>query len=70
VFAGLTQVGGALSRRAESIGLGFALTRRLVEAQGGEVGMRSAEGAGNTLFLVMDRVQAATPRDFRPPFQP
>ncbi|MGM9489266.1 sensor histidine kinase [Ideonella sp. YS5] len=58
VFAGLTQAGGSMSERAQSIGLSFALTRRLVEAQGGEVGMRSAPGAGTAFFLVMDRVQA------------
>ena len=59
VFAGLTQAGGAMSPRARGIGLSFALTRRLVQAQGGEVGMRSAPGAGTAFFLVMDRVQAA-----------
>ena len=36
----------------------LALTRRLVEAMGGELGARSSPGVGNSFFLVMDRVQA------------
>jgi PAS domain S-box-containing protein len=42
------------SRRAgQGTGLGLALTRRIVEAQGGEVSVRSTEGRGSTFTAVL-----------------
>jgi signal transduction histidine kinase len=42
------------SRRAEQgTGLGLALTRLIVEAQGGSVGVRSAPGKGSTFSAVL-----------------
>jgi signal transduction histidine kinase/CheY-like chemotaxis protein len=43
------------SRRQGSTGLGLALTKRLVEAQGGTVGVRSAVGQGTTFWAVLPR---------------
>src|SRR5579871_134121 len=44
----------ANSRRAEQgTGLGLALTRRIVEAQGGSVGVRSTPGAGSVFSAVL-----------------
>jgi signal transduction histidine kinase len=37
-------------------GLGLALSRRLVEAQGGRVGVRSSPGEGSVFFAVLPRV--------------
>ena len=43
-------------------GLGLALTRRLVEAQGGSVGVRSAPGVGLPMFACTGRPEAAASR--------
>ena len=43
------------ARRPSGTGLGLALTRRLVEAQGGSVGVRSAPGVGSVFFAVLPR---------------
>jgi light-regulated signal transduction histidine kinase (bacteriophytochrome) len=38
------------------IGLGLALTKRIVEAQGGSVGVESVVGRGSTFSAVLPRV--------------
>jgi PAS domain S-box-containing protein len=43
------------SHRLQGTGLGLALTRRLVEAQGGGVGVVSAPGVGSTFSAVLPR---------------
>jgi signal transduction histidine kinase len=40
-------------------GLGLALTKRMVEAQGGAVGVRSRWGSGSTFFMVLPLIQPA-----------
>ncbi len=42
-------------------GLGLALTRRLVEAQGGSVGVHSSQGVGSVFWLALPRNAALTP---------
>ena len=46
-------------RAHEGTGLGLALTKRIVEAQGGRVGVRSLVGSGSTFFAVLPRRFAA-----------
>lgn len=51
------------SRRAEQgTGLGLALTRLIVEAQGGSVGVRSALGKGSTFSAVLPIENGSPPR--------
>jgi PAS domain S-box-containing protein len=49
---------GAEQTEIEGTGLGLALTRRLVEAMGGEIGVASVEGEGTTFWV---EVRRATP---------
>jgi signal transduction histidine kinase/DNA-binding response OmpR family regulator len=48
-------------RRQPGTGLGLALTKRLVEAQGGEVGVRSTLGRGTTFYAVLPRHSKGIP---------
>src|SRR6185503_13448343 len=43
------------AKRSDGTGLGLALTKRLVEAQGGEVGVTSKLGEGSTFFAILPR---------------
>jgi signal transduction histidine kinase/DNA-binding response OmpR family regulator len=50
------------ARRHGSTGLGLALTKRLVEAQGGTVGVASEVGKGTTFFAVLPKKAKGTPQ--------
>jgi CheY-like chemotaxis protein/anti-sigma regulatory factor (Ser/Thr protein kinase) len=43
------------ARKSDSSGLGLALTKRIVEAQGGTVGVRSVVGQGSTFHAILPR---------------
>jgi len=60
LFTEFQQLDAGYNKRHQGTGLGLALTRRLVEAQGGTVGVRSAPGQGSTFFLVLPRHAVAT----------
>ena len=49
----------------EGTGLGLALSRRLVEAMGGELRVQSVEGVGSTFAVVLQ--QTASPSESTPP---
>lgn len=55
LFAMFHQLDSSLSRKHEGTGLGLALTRKLVEMQGGSVGMLSTLGVGSVFYLVLKR---------------
>ena len=51
LFVEFQQLDASLTKRHQGTGLGLSLTRRLVEAQGGTVGVRSLPGVGSTFYL-------------------
>jgi PAS domain S-box-containing protein len=59
LFHDFQQLDAGYNKAHQGTGLGLALTRRLVEAQGGSVGVRSTLGEGSVFHLVMDRRQTA-----------
>ena len=58
LFVEFEQIDPGLAKRHEGTGLGLALTKRLVEAQGGRVGVHSTFGRGSVFFAVLPRVTA------------
>ena len=59
LFIEFQQLDAGTSKRYGGTGLGLALTKRIVDAQGGSVGLRNEEGAGTTFF-------ARLPKDVTP----
>jgi len=55
LFVEFEQLDRGRGKNHGGTGLGLALTRRLVEAQGGEVGVRSKVGEGSTFFALLPR---------------
>ncbi|MCB9727056.1 MAG: response regulator [Deltaproteobacteria bacterium] len=55
LFAEFQQLDGGAAKRHAGTGLGLALTKRLVEAQGGFVGVHTVKGEGSTFFAVLPR---------------
>ncbi len=55
LFVEFQQLDAGLSKQHQGTGLGLALIRQLVEAQGGSVGVRSELGVGSVFHLVLPR---------------
>jgi signal transduction histidine kinase len=53
IFDRFHQAGPALTREREGAGLGLYITKRLVEAMGGTISVRSEEGAGSTFTVTL-----------------
>jgi PAS domain S-box-containing protein len=59
LFVEFQQLDNSYSKHHQGTGLGLALTRRLVQAQGGRVGVHSTPGVGSTFHLVLPRVHGS-----------
>jgi signal transduction histidine kinase len=55
LFVEFQQLDATKAKRYQGTGLGLALTKRIVEAQGGRVGVESKLGEGSTFFAVLPR---------------
>ena len=55
LFTEFQQLDAGYNKRHQGTGLGLALTRRLVQAQGGQVGVRSTVGVGSVFSVVLNR---------------
>ncbi len=53
LFVSFQQLDSGLSKKHQGTGLGLALTKKIVEAQGGSVGVRSARGRGSVFFALL-----------------
>lgn len=53
LFTILHQIDSSMSKSYPGVGIGLALIRRIVESQGGEVGVESAPGAGSKFFAIL-----------------
>jgi protein-histidine pros-kinase len=60
IFGEFTQLDAGPARRQQGTGLGLALTRRLVEAQGGRVGVTSEPGRGSVFTAFLPRIAGAS----------
>jgi protein-histidine pros-kinase len=58
LFVEFQQLDASTSKKYPGTGLGLALTKRIVEAQGGRVDVRSAPGAGSTFSAILPRKSA------------
>ncbi|PYQ50623.1 MAG: hypothetical protein DMF78_15215 [Acidobacteria bacterium] len=65
LFVEFQQLDATTAKKYPGTGLGLALTKRIVEAQGGEVGVRSRPGEGSVFYAVLPRTTVGT-RDPEP----
>ncbi|HEY6037934.1 MAG TPA: response regulator [Kofleriaceae bacterium] len=61
LFVEFQQLEQGTAKRHQGTGLGLALSRRLVEAQGGSVGVRSTPNVGSTFHAILPRQCAIAP---------
>lgn len=66
LFAQFRQVESSAARRFQGSGLGLALTRRIVEAQGGAVGVASELGEGSLFYATLPRVAGTAAHKRKP----
>jgi PAS domain S-box-containing protein len=67
LFIEFQQLDASTAKKFPGSGLGLALTKRLVEAQGGTVGVRSVPGSGSTFFATLPQQVSAESADITSP---
>ncbi len=68
LFGEFQQLDAGSAKRYQGTGLGLVLTKRIIEAHGGHVEVRSAKGFGSTFCAVLPRWEAREPsKNSRPP---
>jgi signal transduction histidine kinase len=60
LFVDFQRIDAAPTYAAKGAGLGLALTKRIIEAQGGSVGVRSIPGIGSTFWAILPKAAAAS----------
>jgi PAS domain S-box-containing protein len=72
LFVEFQQLDAGTAKQYPGTGLGLALSRRIVEAMGGSVGVRSVMGKGSVFFAVIPRAPlvAVKPETAKVPSQP
>jgi len=58
LFVEFQQLDASAAKKYQGTGLGLALTRRIVEAQGGTVGVRSTPAEGSAFYAVLPRTHS------------
>jgi signal transduction histidine kinase len=60
LFVEFQQLDASTAKRYQGTGLGLALTKRIVEAQGGRVQVRSTPQHGSTFSAILPRITSAS----------
>jgi len=70
LFVEFQQLDASVAKQHQGTGLGLALTKRIVEAHGGRVAVRSTPGSGSTFSAVLPRASSPDVHDSGPTDRP